>query len=193
MIDPKERFCTPAWILDPLREAFGPVMFDPCGDPKSTVDGARTVMLEAHRAEHEAHRRAGRYQPHTDFGDGLTVAWPSNVFVFVNPPYGRTYNATWAAKIGAEGFRSRCLVALVPVPTGSSWFSEYWAARALCFLYGRVRFDGGDGAGRFDSVLCYWGDEPEKFERAVGKLGTLVPGQRRRDNVSYLGVAKVGR
>lgn len=190
MIDPSTRFFTPAPYLEAVAE-LGPILLDPCADPLSCVDADRAIMLPEHLeglgVPPDEARESG-----VVCGDALEIPWIDLIdehttggVVFVNPPYGRSHNATWGSKIQREAEfirRNRFnvqTVALVPASTGAAWFEKYWDADALCFVQGRIAFDKVDGSdavekGKFDSVFAYWGHKADEFRYAFEKFGQVV-------------------
>ena len=174
-LNPKVRLCTPAEVLDPLRAAFGPVGFDPCGDPHSIVDAAETVFHAEHQGE--LLQLLGCLPGNDEgviWGDGLDITWPRDRFVFVNPPYGKLHNEPWGAKIESAGLLAKDLVALVPGAFEIQWFRHYWSAHRICFIDHRLRhLNGAHESGTFGSVLCYWGHRGREFEMSVRHLGKV--------------------
>ncbi len=177
----KTRFFTPQYILDAVEE-MGPIVLDPCADPHSRVNAQRAIMLPKMAAELNASPEELE-QAGIVVGDGLQIDWRSfpNIHgvVFVNPPYGRSHNEAWAEKIWNSWRANQDTIVLVPASVGVGWWEDYWKAEAICFVRGRIRFDhlteGQEGqAGTFDSALCYFGANKEKFKSVFSKLGKVV-------------------
>jgi DNA N-6-adenine-methyltransferase (Dam) len=178
IVNPSHRFGSPLAVVQPFVEAFGPVSFDPCGDPGSEVASDHTIYLPEHAPELRelaGGMLAGEWADYgVEFGDGLALPWSSAGFTWVNPPYGRRVSELWARRVAEAGAFAEHLVALVKVSTGSAWWAPHWTARRVCFVAGRIAHTGGDGKGRFDSALCYWGVAPETFERIASEMGRVV-------------------
>lgn len=179
IVDPQQRFGTPERIWRPIMEALGGrIAFDPCADPKSSVPAETGIYLPEH--EPEMLELVGGQLADTWgaygvwFMDGLTAQWPVEGLTWANPPYGRATSKAWADRITKSALFHEHLVAIVNASTGSEWWQPYWGALRGCFVRGRVRYDGGEQAGKFDSVLLYWGTEPEKFSRAASALGRVL-------------------
>lgn len=91
----------------------------------------------------------------TKENDGLLQSWADHT-VFVNPPYGRSYNERWSRKIAEEG-KKTVVVALLPARTGSKWFQDnILTCSTLIFLKGRVKFVGAQSGAPFDSCIAEW-------------------------------------
>ncbi len=108
--------------------------------------------------------------------DGLTVSWPIDMPVYVNPPYGLELR-NWVAKAYAESQRGARVVMLLPSRTGVAWFQHYATKGVVFFLAGRVHFlaptpGGGvakpqNGGATFDSLLLLFGYGPPHMATMV--------------------------
>jgi site-specific DNA-methyltransferase (adenine-specific) len=125
---------TPQWLVDRLAAEFGP--FDL--DPASTRSSAKAPVF------------------YTKDDDGLAQPWKGRVWC--NPPYGYTIGR-WTAKARDEvaAARADLVVMLVPVRTGSRWWTTSTASAALVrFIPGRLR--NADGSQwPFDSAILVFG------------------------------------
>lgn len=84
----------------------------------------------------------------TEYSDTIPIDWRNEVF-FCNPPYGRAL-----PKILNMVPRSSRGVFLLPSRTGSRWFQDALPnASWVCFINGRLRFEGAEYSAPFDSVL----------------------------------------
>lgn len=110
-------WCTPAW----LAERIGPVDLDPCSNPRSHIQAARSCQLE--RGE-----------------DGLAIASsiPSSARVFINPPYERGAVVQWI-----RAYAHTRTIYLVRFDVSTDWFVElYRSARLVAIPRGRrVNFE----------------------------------------------------
>jgi len=91
-----------------------------------------------------------------------------------NPPYGRgLYN--WIAECDAQSHKADpcSVVALLPARTDTAvWRHHVWpTADAICFLYGRLKFDDGNGTAPFPSALVVFGRGISNAE--INKLAHL--------------------
>ena len=142
---------TPEKILEPVREVLGPDYFDPCPvDPKF---------------------------------NGIQIDWPCRN-TFINPPYSRGSLEGWSRKALKE-YR---LADQACMHFDVIWLINYGCtdnrreikrlATAICDLYNRVAFENprtGQPAKQNDrdSVIYYWGDEPEEFQARFNHLGEV--------------------
>ena len=153
-----EHWCTPLAILDGVRRVFGArIDLDPCTNTKAlrlghvdarvacAIDGTDGIV-------------GGTEVLNLS---GLEADWTKAKNVYVNPPYGRGLNETWAEKYAAS--RVEC-IALVPASTGSRWFRRYVdASKAVSFI-GRVRFEGAKSVSPFELAMFYRGRHAERFQ-----------------------------
>src|SRR2546429_9638802 len=114
---------TPAYVLDPVREALGgEIGLDPCTEPGNPV-GADVF--------------------YTIVDDGLAQPWRGPGWLpacWVNPPYGRAREPSVLRCIdaGAAGQRG---ILLMPAHTDTRIFHPALStATALAFIKGRVKF-----------------------------------------------------
>lgn len=136
-VDPSEEWYTPRVVLEALGLEFA---LDPC----RPVEGPIPWIPARHS--------------YSKADDGLLKPWRG--LVWMNPPYGAA-TPCWMEKLAAHGAG----VALVYARTDTYWFHDAArAARAVCFIKGRVRFvdrlerelaSGRPGSG---SVLFGFGD-----------------------------------
>lgn len=162
---PQIELYTPRWIAKRVRATF---LHDITLDPASCLEANRVV-------------RAERY--YTADIDGLSVPWGTprlEEYVYVNPPYGRAFNANWAKKIQAEWQRG-CITqmaALTHDSTGAAWYEPYlhhWRVT----VKGRVAdFWGPDDQGytpRFNSTLVFYGTNPISLYQQWHDIGYILP------------------
>jgi len=152
--DAGEQWGTPEWIWKPLAGALDGFDLDP-------ASGAETIPIADTR--------------YTVEDDGLSQEWFGDVWL--NPPYGRSFNRTWAEKAKSESHRESVdtLTALVPSSTGSNWFQETYAdADYMTHVSGRVQFHGaGDTSATFYNVIATWGDVPDEYIDALNEIGEV--------------------
>ena len=88
--------------------------------------------------------------------DGLTIDWPLDQTIYVNPPYTRGDINLWVAKVHKEWLRGCQIVLLIPSYTDTKYFHDYIYNRAeLRFMRGRLKFKGyGNRSASFPSMLC---------------------------------------
>lgn len=157
MADTDERY-TPAWVLDVVR-SYAPIACDPCTTRDNRV-GADT------------------YYALPD--DGLHSAWrpKADGVVWVNPPYSRGQLPRWVDRmVTAAVVDDSEIIALLPSDLGSRAGQRVAAsADALCFIAGRLVFDGPPGydvrtGAKQPSILAYWGERSKKFAAHFAQIG----------------------
>ena len=89
--------------------------------------------------------------------DGMTLDWPTNKPVFVNPPYSEI--ATWSQKCREQFERGCTVILLIPARTDTRYFHDFIVDVAeVRFIKGRVKFvhpeKGVCKAAPFPSILC---------------------------------------
>lgn len=123
---PNQTQFTPAYILSPIREAFGgEIGLDPCTTSDNPTE-------------------AGRFYTAED--DGLSQPWLSDLqrwhpSVFVNPPYGKV-REPWVDRCVEIARVLQPVILLIPAATDTRTFQK--AARsadAVVFVKGRVKFE----------------------------------------------------
>jgi len=145
---------TPQWLWKPLADALDGFDLDPAAGAESTpIADTRYTVAD----------------------DGLSQQWSGDVWL--NPPYGRAHNRSWAEKAAAEAHRESVdtLTALVPSSTGSNWFQDTYAdADYMTHVAGRVQFNGaGDTSATFYNVIATWGTVTAEYIQALKDMGTV--------------------
>ena len=193
-------WCTPQWIIDGVKEAFGGVIdLDPCSNSSSIVGALNSYSL-----------------PNKN---GLAEPWNGNN-VFVNPPFGIVYNkveylglteyeitcitrkqyklleeeeqldyikssiSDWIKKCidTSWGSPNRSLVALIPAHVDTKIWQQYIfkTHTKVCFLKGRVNYlrtDGKTGPAPMACALVLWTGNPdvkERFNEAFESRGYII-------------------
>ena len=146
-----EEWYTPSRIIDRVILTLGAVDLDPCCNP-----GEPNVPASKHYREED---------------DGLSHPWGGRVFM--NPPYGSAL-PRWVKQLVAEYEAGRVseAVALIPARPDTRWF------RALrefprCFIWGRLKFSGGEKVATFPSMAVYLGNNLEGFVKAFSDIGDI--------------------
>ncbi len=140
---PRQRHLTPAYILEPVREALGGIGLDPCTEPDNPT------------------RASKFYTPPTD---GASEPWDA-ASIFVNPPYGKARERWCERCIEAADALSRVIL-LMPAHTDTRLFQRVsQTAQWVVFLRGRVKFgvprpNGRQEAASHPSCLIGWAAEP---------------------------------
>lgn len=155
---------TPSNIWEPLADALGGFDLDPASgcEPEPIAPVRYTVE-----------------------DDGLETPWFDDVFV--NPPYGRGINATWAERIAeqAENEMVDTITALVPASSGAAWWHEHYRTADVYTLVGdasespRVTFMNSEGEpaennATFASMILSYGEFPDEYHAALHDLGFVL-------------------
>lgn len=146
---------TPSWVWEPLAEALGGFDLDPAsGAEEKPIADTRWTIED----------------------DGLSKEWYGDVWL--NPPYGRSFNGEWGEKVSDEISRGHLdtLTALVPASTDTQWFQNHYAnADTLTFIEGRIGFDGaGKSKASFASVIATWGSVPQDYIETLHSHGFVL-------------------
>ena len=105
--------------------------------------------------------------------DGLTAPWGGRT-CYVNPPFREL--SRWCAKIVVEVEAGADVVLLCPSRTDTRWWHrEVRSSFAVCFLRGRLHFDGDELPCPFPTTLVYWGRAPRLFSTVLHERGWVVP------------------
>ncbi len=149
-------WCTPPEIYEPVQKFFGQIDLDPCSNPQSRVPALNKFMLE-------------------EGNDGLFSEWYGKVYC--NPPFGRGLKA-WVEKAhkGIQYPNTVETILLIPAAVGTKLWQELvfpWSM-AICFLKGRVKFQGATASAPMDCALVYFGPNTEKFEKHFKPLGAVL-------------------
>ncbi len=149
----KETWCTPKYVLEWLKP-FGDIDLDPCA----------SIIVEKNFA----------LLNYTIEADGLKQSWAGPGLVYVNPPYGRkiklwTDKAIEEAKLGAE------IVLLLPARPDTAWWQRMVkTANAVCFVKGRIKFEGATNGAPFPSAMVYFGARSTLFVDSMASHGWCV-------------------
>lgn len=116
---PNQRQLTPPYVLEPVREALGGVIWlDPCTESDNPT-GADVF--------------------YTADDDGLSRAWGGPT-IYVNPPYSKA-REPWVERCIAAGAEGKKVVLLMPAATDTRIFQRALStSTAAVFIKGRVKF-----------------------------------------------------
>ena len=149
---PRQRWLTPCYVLEPVRDLLGGVELDPCTEPDNPT---------------------GAKQFYCPPDDGCTRPWAATT-VFCNPPYGEARNR-WVDRCIEEG-KLRKVVLLIPAHTETRSFQRAMqAATSVLFVRARLRFgiprtNGIQEAASHGSALFGFGVDLAK----LASLGTVM-------------------
>jgi site-specific DNA-methyltransferase (adenine-specific) len=108
-------------------------------------------------ATHENHKCPLYY---TKEEDGLSLAWPKGINIYVNPPYGREISK-WVKKCydtWNDNGKSNTIVMLLPARTDTKWFHDYIYGKAteIRFIKGRLKFNDCGVSAPFPSMVVVY-------------------------------------
>jgi site-specific DNA-methyltransferase (adenine-specific) len=158
---------TPYPIVEHVYGVFGGTIdLDPCGNPGRLLPGVDlTILFRSGKPE-----RVG-----VIYDDGLQRRWTGNVYC--NPPYGPPLD-DWLAKMAAEGTNGANVIGLLPVATSRKAWQHYVPlAHSVCFIKGRLRFEGAPSSAGFSSAMVLWSDDEKiqaRFRSEGLKLGHVM-------------------
>jgi hypothetical protein len=139
--------------------------------PRSRLTVAARIEIDRAQADddgvNEPNVDARRHFTRDD--DGLAQPWHGRVYM--NPPYGRQID-TWVAKLVTEyrAGHTTAAVALLPARPDTQWFRRL-RPFDVCFIWGRLKFNGCDNSAPFPSMLVYLGTNQRRFEQAFKNMG----------------------
>lgn len=113
----RQRWLTPGYVLEPIRELLGGIGLDPCTEPDNPTDAVKFYALPQ---------------------DGASLSWDADS-VFCNPPYGEAKDR-WVERCIEEGCL-RKVVLLIPSHTETRISQRaLHAATSVLFVKARLRF-----------------------------------------------------
>jgi hypothetical protein len=141
---------TPPAIVQLVTACLGEIDLDPCSND------AKTIPAKQHYTVKE---------------NGLELPWRGRVYM--NPPYGDGIDR-WVTRLCAEHDQGTVseAIALVPARPGSGWWSQFrncW----VCFINGRLVFEGNDSAAPFPSAVYYLGPARQRFYNTFCQVGDV--------------------
>lgn len=152
-------WATPEWLWRAIANAFDGIALDPCCNDGSTVEAAeRWIGVDA-----------------------LALPWRRDGLIYVNPPYGDLRQGRWTTKVLVEKCNGAEIMLLVPSRTDAQWFHRLWAeCTAVCFIGGRLTFQGAPNPAPFPSCLIYFGPRLHLFNMLCAReeLGIVSYGSR---------------
>jgi phage N-6-adenine-methyltransferase len=137
---------TPQWLFDRLDAVF---------------EFTRDAAASEHNTKCDCY--------YDQYKDALTRSWGGDS-VWLNPPYGRGIGE-WITKAAQHK-----TVALLPARPETKWFQTVWKqAEVVCFIEGRLKFEGAQHAAPFPSCLAVFGQAitPRQM-RVLEELGRCV-------------------
>lgn len=148
---------TPKFVILTANRTMDGITLDPCSCDKAN----ETV-------------RADRFFTQED--NGLKQDW-SGERVWLNPPFDTRNAEAFTEKFIAEDIECGCL--LLPALVASASYGQKLLenSAAVCFLAGRLKFEGPRSRGHAsqqNSMICYRGKGVDKFIAEFAELGTVL-------------------
>jgi hypothetical protein len=177
--------CTPPEIWQPIVNALGPIMLDPCSHPVSSVPAATRVLLpELYWTDPE--KAPPQFQDCGDhdvmWANGLQISWKGCGLVWFQPPYSELPDKNWIVKARDDTDE---VAGLLPVRTATQWWQKQLVYYdAITFLEQRVSHENTfnkkgeptDDPAPFGQALVYCGPRVALWVAEIGKLGWTVLG-----------------
>ena len=96
--------------------------------------------------------------PNNPTFDGLSIEWPQDKVIYVNPPYSRGQISKWVKKAHDEFLKGCSIIMLIPSYTDTVYFHEFiYGIAEISFIKGRLKFKGYENSSSFPSMFVYWG------------------------------------
>lgn len=98
--------------------------------------------------------------PNNPMFDGLSLEWPKDKVIYVNPPYSRGQISKWVKKAHDEFLKGCSIIMLIPSYTDTVYFHQFiYGIAEISFIKGRLKFKGYENSSSFPSMFVYWGVE----------------------------------
>ncbi len=105
--------------------------------------------------------------------NGLDKSWETGL-VYCNPPYGRKIGL-WTDKAVAEAGLGAEIIMLLPARPDTAWWQRMVkSANAVCFVKGRIKFEGAPHCAPFPSALVYFGARSTLFVDSMAARGWCI-------------------
>lgn len=146
------------------------------GTPQAFFDRLHAVFdFDIDVCAHEGNAKLPRYWDLTM--DGLFQDWTQSRN-WCNPPYGKEL-PIWIEKAVWSSLELRsgcCIVILTPARTDTKWFHKaIQFGASVCFIKGRLKFEGAAHSAPFPSCLLIWGNIPEDAKTLLNEIGVFYP------------------
>ncbi len=159
---------TPYWIIAKVARIYGKagIDLDPAGNRERILPFVKKTLFPP---------RSRNPQHPDSIPDGLSCLWEGNVFV--NPPYGPALAKWFNQALDSQLYHWANVMMLAPANTARHCWQNAGFAASICFLEGRVTFEGAENGAGFASALIFWtADETlrQRFEREWMDDGLIV-------------------
>lgn len=139
--------CTPVYLIEAIKAAWGGIDLDPCSNPWSQVGAL--LEYSKHRGE-----------------DGLKSAWPLEGLIYLNPPFGELVPWVERCNDHFEDAPDVHQIMVCPFSPERGWWKTAWNANkaAACWPR-RIAWEGSGSSPPFATTLFYWGPDKHRFWR----------------------------
>lgn len=126
---------TPQAFFEECNRRFGPFGLDAAADADNT-------------------KCPRWFGPGGECPDALTTDWPTDIRIWLNPPYSRGMQRRFVAKCVECANRGGYVLALLPSDTSTKLFHYIYGLRfPIHFIKGRLKFNGVGSPAKFGSML----------------------------------------
>lgn len=144
MPKPSDNQSTPDWLFEQLDTKYH-FVWDVAADSTNTKVGTNFYGPGSFYSE-----------------DALDVDWPTNGWLWMNPPYSRGNQRMFVEKARAEAYKGARTLALLPSDTSTKLFHDLiYGAYKIEFLRRRLRFNGAANCAKFGSMLVEFKPYPK--------------------------------
>ena len=104
-------------------------------------------------ANGENHKCPRWYGPGGEAEDALAVEWPTDGWIWCNPPYSRGMQWKFLNKAEECSRRGGMVMMLLPADTSTKLFHHCYDFYRITFIKGRLKFNGVKSPAKFGSML----------------------------------------
>lgn len=179
-------WCTPKTIVDVVKEALGgKICLDPCSNKDSIVGAEVNYILPANDGlmdswEYETiyvNPPYGKCYMKTVTKEIIAAKEYQQLTKEQKKEYTVSSLSDWMGRCAKayDTFDSE-VIALIPATVDTKTWQDniFLTATAICFIRGRVKFNGAEQSAPMPVCLVYWGGRFSEFEKACDKLGRVV-------------------
>ena len=104
-------------------------------------------------ADSSNHKCDRWFGPGAEHEDALSVDWPTDGWIWCNPPYSRGNQKRFLTKAEETAQRGGRVLMLLPADTSTKLFHRCWDSWSVTFIKGRLKFNGAKSPAKFGSML----------------------------------------
>lgn len=123
--------------------------------PEAFYNGLNTrynFILDAAASEHN-HKCPRYYGIGGESPDALEIDWPTDGWIWCNPPYSRGQQKLFVEKAEDCAKRGGAVAMLLPADTSTKLFEHLCGLHKIQFIIGRLKFNGAKNSPKFGSML----------------------------------------